>query len=113
MGADRSSGQIEAAIDHEAPFRIPGLLFAFRLRRGAPVVVLRQIAIWVGLEEGEMLGGCKTVDRPVPLVLILRIADGRTFVSEIGHGVIALESNTRLDSLRNCAPPEKNRRGKA
>ena len=48
-------------------------------------------AIRVGLEHGEMLDRRKPINSAVPLELILRIADDRAPVSEIGNRIIALE----------------------
>src|SRR5215467_1530671 len=74
---DRLSEEIQATVDDDPVFGIGPHLFSFRHRGGAPIVVLRQIAIRIGFEEFEMLGRREPIDGAVPLMLVLRIADDR------------------------------------
>ena len=54
-----------------------------------------------------MLGRRKPVEGAVPLVLVLRIAEHRTLLGEIGHRVITLEGETIVARLRSRAGGER------
>jgi hypothetical protein len=100
FGTNRLAEQIQAVVDNEPPFRIPIYLYAFRNRRGAPLVILRQIALGFCLEKFQMLCRRKMVNSAIPFVSKLRITDHSTFVGEIGHRVVTLQGETPLVGLR-------------